>query len=198
MKAYYHARAPEYDDWWLGTGGFAHIERPGWHEEREVLAGVLAALTPAHTLDVACGTGMLTQHLPGEVVGLDQSDAMLEHARQRAPAATFVQGDALDLPFEDDSFDRVFSSFFYCHLEEEDRLRFLFEARRVARELVIVGARRTDGSPAAEWQERRLADGSRWQVFKRLFDPDALVDELGGGRLLHVGRYFVAAQSPRP
>jgi hypothetical protein len=23
MKAYYHARAPEYDDWWLGRGVFA-------------------------------------------------------------------------------------------------------------------------------------------------------------------------------
>jgi ubiquinone/menaquinone biosynthesis C-methylase UbiE len=197
VKAYYHARAPEYDDWWLGTGGFADVERPGWHEEREVLERVLAALSPARTLDLACGTGMLTQHLPGEIVGLDQSDAMLEHARRRVPAATFVTGDALDLLLEDESFDRVFSSFFYCHLEDEDRLRFLFETRRVARELVIVGARRRDGSPSAEWQERRLADGSRWQVFKRLFDPDALARELGGGELLHVGHYFVVVQSPR-
>ena len=197
MKAYYHARAPEYDDWWLGTGAFADIERPGWHEERAELVSVLAALTSARTLDVACGTGMLTAHLPGELVGLDQSDAMLERARRRVSAATFVTGDALDLPFEEDAFERVFSSFFYCHLEEDARLRFLAEARRVAPELVIVGARRRDDSPAAQWQERRLADGSRWQVFKRLFDPDALVAELGGGRLLHVGHYFVVVQSPR-
>lgn len=197
MKAYYHARAPEYDDWWLGTGAFADIERPGWHDEREVLASVLAALAPARTLDVACGTGMLTQHLPGELVGLDQSDAMLERARRRVPAARFVTGDALVLPFAEDSFDRVFSSFFYCHLEEDARLRFLEEARRIAHELVIVGARRDAASPAEQWQERRLADGSRWQVFKRLFDPDALLDELGGGRLLHVGHYFVVVQSPR-
>ena len=197
MKAYYHARAPEYDDWWLGTGGFADIERPGWHEERAVLARVLAALTPARTLDAACGTGMLTQHLPGEIVGVDQSDAMLERARRRVPAARFVTGDVLDLPFEDDSFNRVFSSFFYCHLEEGARLRFLAEARRTASELVVVGARRRDGSPSAEWQERRLADGSRWKVFKRLFDPDALLAELGGGELLHVGHYFVVVQSSR-
>ena len=49
-------------------------------------------LTPARTLDVACGTGFLTQHLPGEVVGLDQSDAMLEIAREQAPNATYVVG----------------------------------------------------------------------------------------------------------
>ena len=197
MKAYYHARAPEYDDWWFGTGHFETVDRPGWHEERAALAAVLRAMPPARTLDVACGTGVLTQHLAGEVVALDQSDAMLERARHRVVAAGFVRGDALDLPFADDQFDRVFASFFYCHLEDDDRRRFLGEARRVARELVIVGPRRRAGRPAAEWQERTLADGSRWKVYKRLFDPDALVEELGGGELLHVGHYFVVARSPR-
>ena len=38
MRAYYDARAGEYDDWWLGTGVFAGRERPGWDEEvREVV-----------------------------------------------------------------------------------------------------------------------------------------------------------------
>ena len=84
-----------------------------------------------------------------------------------------------------------------CHLEEDARLRFLAEAWRIASDLVVVGARRRDGSPSGEWQERRLADGSRWKVFKRLFDPDALLTELGGGELLHVGHYFVVVQSSR-
>jgi SAM-dependent methyltransferase len=197
MKAYYHARAPIYDDWWLGRGAFAEIERPGWHEERETLAQVVAALPPGRTLDVACGTGMLTQHLRGDVVGLDQSDAMLEIARDRLPGATFVVGDALELPFPQDAFDRVFCSYFYCHLVEEERVAFLAESRRVAHELVVVGTHRRDGDAAAVWQERRLPDESRWQVYKRLFDPDELVDELGGGELLHAGRYFVVARSPR-
>ena len=61
------------------------------------------------------------------------------------PGATFVQGDALDLPFEDGAFDRLFTSYFYCHLEEDDRERFLDEARRVARELVVVGSRAQPG-----------------------------------------------------
>ena len=33
MKAYYDTRAPEYDEWYLGTGRFAERERPGWDEE---------------------------------------------------------------------------------------------------------------------------------------------------------------------
>ena len=57
---------------------------------------------------------------------------MLEVAAEQVPDASFVQGDALDLPFDDGAFDRVFTSYFYCHLEEAERERFLAEARRVA------------------------------------------------------------------
>ena len=196
MKTYYHRRAGEYDDWWLGRGRFTGAERPGWDEELEDLRSVLRRLPAARTLDVACGTGFLTQHLPGEVVGLDQSDAMLALAREQARDATFVHGDALDLPFADGSFDRVFASFFYCHLEEAERLRVLHEARRLAPELVLVGTPVRDREPAAKWEERVLSDGSRWRVFKRLFDPDELLAEVGGGELLHLGHYFLVARSP--
>ena len=195
MKAYYDRRAPEYDEWYRGAGRFAERNRPGWEQEVEALAAALAALPPAHTLDVACGTGFLTRHLPGKVVGLDQSDSMLEEARAQAPNATFVQGDALALPFGDGSFDRVFTAHFYGHLEEADRERFLAEARRVAPELVVVDSALHDGVEPVEWQERILNDGSRWQVYKRYFEPDSLADELSGGRTLFAGRWFVVHQA---
>jgi demethylmenaquinone methyltransferase/2-methoxy-6-polyprenyl-1,4-benzoquinol methylase len=191
LKAYYHARAREYDDWWLGRGLYADRDRPGWEEELEELASLLRALPPARTLDVACGTGFLTRHLTGEVVGLDQSAEMLAVAAEQAPTATFVEGDALELPFADGSFERLFTSYFYCHLEEPERTRFLGEARRVARELVVVGSRIQDGDRPERWEERRLKDGSRWQVYKRVFVPNELAKELGG-RILHAGRWFVA------
>jgi ubiquinone/menaquinone biosynthesis C-methylase UbiE len=196
VKAYYHARAPEYDDWWLGRGPFADRDRPGWNEEREQLERVVASLPPAKTLDVACGTGFLTQHLRGDVTGLDQSDAMLSFAREQAPHATFVRGDALDLPFEDGAFDRVFASYFYCHLEEDERVRFLNEARRVAPELVLVASKWKEGEEPARYEERMLQDGSRWEVFKRVFRPAELLDELGGGEILHLGHYFLVVRSP--
>ena len=197
MKAYYHARAGEYDDWWLGVGRFVDRDRPGWDDEVDELARVVSDLPPARTLDVACGTGFLTRHLRGEVVGLDQSEAMLELARSKAPHATFVQGDALDLPFADGEFDRVFTSYFYCHLEEDERLRFLAEARRVAPELVVVATERKFERPPSRYEERVLNDGSRWQVFKRYFLPAELLAELGGGEVLYEGeRYFLVVRSP--
>ena len=64
-------------------------------------AGVVAALPPARTLDVACGTGFLTRYLRGEVTGLDASESMVSIARSRMPEARFVVGDALALPFAD-------------------------------------------------------------------------------------------------
>ena len=195
MKAYYERRAAEYDDWWLGTGRFAGRQRPVWREETEALTRTLEALPPARTLDVACGTGFLTQHLGGEITGLDQSASMLELARAKVPEGRFVQGDALELPFADDSFERVLTSFFYGHLEEDDRDAFLREARRVAGELVVVDSALHDGVEPVEWQERILNDGSRWQVYKRYFEPDSLAEELGGGRTLFAGRWFVAVQA---
>jgi ubiquinone/menaquinone biosynthesis C-methylase UbiE len=195
MKAYYEARAPEYDDWWLGRGRFEARERPGWDEERERLLATVAELPPARTLDVACGTGYLTRHLPGAITGLDQSAAMLEIASARVPDTGFVQSDALRLPFAAGAFERVFTSHFYGHLEESERARFLTEARRVAPELVVVDAALRDNVQPVEWQERVLNDGSRWEVFKRFFEPEELAAELGGGRTIFAGRWFVAVSA---
>jgi ubiquinone/menaquinone biosynthesis C-methylase UbiE len=194
VKAYYDARAPEYDDWWHGTGLFVERDRPGWVAEVERLTELVGALPAVRTLDVACGTGFLTRHLRGEVVGLDQSASMLEEARRQAPRAEFVRGDALELPFPEGSFDRVFTGHFYGHLDPLERARFLVEARRVAPELVVVDSALRDDNVAEEIQTRVLSDGSRWTVLKRCFTPDALLADLGGGETLHAGRWFVAVR----
>ena len=195
MRAYYDRRAPEYDDGWLGTGAFASRDRPGWHEEVEQLVAVFAALEPARALDVACGTGFLTRHLRGDVTGLDQSAAMLEITASRGAGVHTVRGDAVPLPFADSAFDRILTSHFYGHLLPDERAAFLAEARRVARELVVVDSAERDGEPAEQWQERVLNDGSRHRVYKRFFTGDGLTKELGGGTVLHDGRWFVVVSA---
>ncbi len=192
MRDYYEARAPEYDDWWLGTGLFADRERPGWHAETEALIAALAALPPARTLDVACGTAYLGRHLPGDVVGLDASPAMRAIAAARLPRV--VEGDALDPPFPDGAFERVAAGHFYGHLDEDDRARFLARARRLAPELLIVDSARRPVVPAARMDQRVLNDGSRHEVFKRWFEPAELQAELGGGEVVHAGHWFVAVR----
>jgi demethylmenaquinone methyltransferase/2-methoxy-6-polyprenyl-1,4-benzoquinol methylase len=152
MRAYYERRAPEYDDWWRGSGLFARRDRPGWDADVEALCAALAALAPARTLDLACGTGFLTAHLPGEVTGLDHSPAMLAVARARLPATALVAGDALDPPFGAGAFARVHAGHFYGHLDAEQRVRFLAAAERLAGELVVTDSALRPGGQAEAWQ----------------------------------------------
>ncbi len=191
MRGYYDRRAPEYDDWWLDSGSFAGRERSGWSAEVAHLIQVIARLPAVRVLDVACGTGFLTRHLRGDVVGLDQSSEMVRASTARLPAARIIRGDAVPLPFDDGEFDRVFTSHFYGHLLPDERERFVGEARRVGRELVVVDAAKRPDIPEEGWQERRLDDGSRHLVYKRYFTGAALARELGGGSVLFDGRWFV-------
>ena len=191
MRAYYDRRAAEYDDWWLGRGLYAERDRPGWHEEVERVCEVVHGLEPSRVLDVACGTGFLTQHLRGEVVGLDQSPAMVAVAAARLPGARIVQGDAVPLPFADGELDRVLHRPLLRAPPPRRAGAVPRGGRRVAGELVVVDSALRDGVEAEEWQERVLNDGTRHRVYKRYFTGAGLADELGGGDVLHDGRWFV-------
>jgi ubiquinone/menaquinone biosynthesis C-methylase UbiE len=196
MKEYYDTRAPEYDEWYLGVGRFASRGRPGWRDAVEALEQAVAELAPARTLDVACGTGFLTRRLRGPVTGLDQSNRMIEIARERMPSAEFVRADAIPLPFADASFDRLFTGHFYGHLEGTEREAFLAEARRVAAKLIVVDSAVRPDHEREEVQERILNDGSAFEVYKRYFDGDELARELGGGTVLHASEWFVMVAAP--
>lgn len=195
VKAYYDARAPEYDDWFHGRGRYAERARPDWDEELAALVETIESLPPGRTLDVACGTAFLTRHLRGELTCLDQSARMLAIAAERVPHAELVQSDAFPLPFADKAFDRVFTGHFYGHLEEPERAAFLEDARRVADELVVVDSSLAHSPVEVEWQPRVLNDGSEWEVFKRFFRGAGLASELGGGEVLHEGRWFVVVRA---
>jgi demethylmenaquinone methyltransferase/2-methoxy-6-polyprenyl-1,4-benzoquinol methylase len=86
----------------------------------------------------------------------------------------------------------VFTSHFYGHLLPGEREAFVAEARRAGGELVVVDAALRAGADEEEWQERVLDDGSRHQVYKRFFSAPGLARELGGGRVLFDGPWFVA------
>lgn len=66
-------------------------------------------------LDLGCGTGALLPLLGTDgrfAVGLDRSPSMLDAARKRRVRRTaLIRGDALDLPFADQSFGSVVATF---------------------------------------------------------------------------------------
>ncbi len=72
-------------------------------------------------LDAACGTGRQSGFLHDlgcSVVGVDQSEAMLDVARQKLPGARFEVGDLEHLPFNDAAFDLAVVSLALCHLAD--------------------------------------------------------------------------------
>ena len=105
----------------------------------ELLAKRAAAWAPKRILETAAGTGVVTaalaEALPdAEIVATDLNQAMLDVAATRvtAPNVSFRQADALDLPFDDASFDLTVCQFgvmFY-----PDKVQGNAEARRVLRD----------------------------------------------------------------
>jgi ubiquinone/menaquinone biosynthesis C-methylase UbiE len=78
--------------------------------------------------DIACGTGILATRIqaelkPEKVYGVDMSDGMLEQARTRSGAVTWLKGPAERLPFEDGSLDAVVSTSAFHFFDQPAAMR---------------------------------------------------------------------------
>ena len=125
------------------------FEHAGWQQAAETYAGAFATATRQFIpdilaaadvtrgqaiLDVACGLGFLTQAADdagARATGLDFSGAMLSVAVRLHPTLRFDRGDAEALPYEDQSFDAVVSSFGIHHAPNP--INALKEAHRILR-----------------------------------------------------------------
>lgn len=119
----------------------AHAESNPWTALYEA-PGLRALLPPPggrRVLDAGCGGGRTSAWLVeqgAEVVGIDVSRELLRLARERLPAATFLEADLAEpLPFEDGAFDLVVASLVMHYLR--DWTPTLRELRRVARMMVL-------------------------------------------------------------
>jgi SAM-dependent methyltransferase len=135
-------------------------------------------LTGKRVLEVSCGAGGGASYImrnlgPAAYTGLDLNPASVDkcRARHNLSGLDFVQGDAEDLPFPDQSFDAVINveaSHQYPHFR-----RFLAEVARVLRPggyFLYTDSRRAP--VVAEW-EAALADAPLRQVSERDIDGEA-------------------------
>jgi demethylmenaquinone methyltransferase/2-methoxy-6-polyprenyl-1,4-benzoquinol methylase len=113
----------------------------GW---RKQTAQEVVAENPSRILDLCCGTADLTMHIAtfaskdSEIFGLDFSHTMLERAKEKVAVfgkgrVKLVQGDAGNMPFEDNYFDAIGISFGFRNLtfENPDALLHISEVLRV-------------------------------------------------------------------
>jgi SAM-dependent methyltransferase len=137
MIAYYEARAPEYDDWYLRRGRYARgpIHDAAWNAELDSAGRWLDALPiRGEIVELAAGTGWWSPLLAskGELSLYDGAAAPLEYARERLVAhglrAHLHVRDAWAEP--DRAVDAVFAGFWLSHVPRERLDAFLGLVRR--------------------------------------------------------------------
>jgi len=152
----------------------------GLHHRWRARAADMAALAPGDSaLDVATGTGDLAVELArrvgpeGLVTGSDFSERMLELAREKAPGLRFEHGNALALPYEDDTFDAATVGFGARNFS--DLPQGLREMTRVVRPggRVVVLEITTPEKPPLSWFFRAWFDRVVPLMGRFAGDPDA-------------------------
>lgn len=202
QKAYYAARAPEYDEWWLRSG--RHDRGPEFRrrwiaETNEVRAALAAFGAYGRILEIACGTGWWTQQLAEgakEVTALDSSSEMLERCRARVETAglgaervRYVLGDLWEWA-PGRRYDEVFFGFWLSHVPEErfDAFWALVDAALApGGRVFFVDSASDEGSSGAsgegetaETEQRELSGGRHFEIVKRYYEPRQLRERLAG------------------
>jgi ubiquinone/menaquinone biosynthesis C-methylase UbiE len=193
MKAYYRARAAEYDGWWFRQGRFdrgaAANER--WFAEAEELYAALDALDiSGDVLELAPGTGIWTQRLLAHattITAVDAAPEMVEINRAKVDSerVTYVLADLFTWQ-PDREYDAVVFCFWISHVPLERLDGFLQTVARALRpggKFFFVDGRREPLTTAADHvlpeagvqtMTRKLNDGRAFEIVKNYFEPTEL------------------------
>jgi 2-polyprenyl-3-methyl-5-hydroxy-6-metoxy-1,4-benzoquinol methylase len=221
QRAYYRARASEYDEWWERTGRFDRgpDANARWFEEAEALRRGLERFDArGDVLELACGTGIWTErlaHTARRLLAVDASAEMLEINRARVGAVNveYTQADLFEWTPPAGSFDVCFFGFWLSHVPERRFAGFWKTVRSALRpgaRVFFLDSARTVRSTAAdhvlpeadeETMTRKLNDGRSFRIVKRFYAPQDLRDrltELGWSSQVHsTGEFFIFG-SARP
>ncbi|MDO8485141.1 MAG: class I SAM-dependent methyltransferase [Candidatus Limnocylindrales bacterium] len=213
MLAYYEARAPEYDDWYLRRGRYARgpIHDAAWDAELDAAGRWLDDLPiRGEIVELAAGTGWWSPLLAskGELSLYDAASAPLERARGRLVAhglrAHLHVRDAWAEP--DRQVDAVFTGFWLSHVPRDRLDAFLGVVRRWLKpggtfafidSLFDPQSSAADHpTPADDASVRRLDDGREFTIVKVYHEPRDLDAALSGTgfrdpSVTTTGRFFL-------
>ena len=194
MKAYYEARADEYDEWFYRNGRFdrgpEHTAR--WRSEvAEVERALSREDLSGDLIELACGTGIWTKRLAARgrsLTAVDASAEMLAVNRAKLDdlCVRYLHADLFEWQPER-RYDVVFMGFWLSHVPAARLVSFL---SRVAAGLerrsgvaFFVDSRRDTTSTAVDHVlpddpnalvKRRLNDGREFDIVKVFYDPEVL------------------------
>jgi SAM-dependent methyltransferase len=213
MLAYYEARAPEYDDWYMRRGRYERgpVHDAAWNAELDIAGRWLDALPiSGEIVELAAGTGWWSPLLAskGELSLYDAAAAPLERARERLVAhrlrAHLHVRDAWADP--DRAVDAVFTGFWLSHIPRARLDAFLALVRgwlKPGGTFAFIDSLADPQSSAVDHPTatgdasvRRLADGREFTIVKVYYAPDELEEALVRAgfedpRVTTTGRFFL-------
>jgi 2-polyprenyl-3-methyl-5-hydroxy-6-metoxy-1,4-benzoquinol methylase len=210
---YYRERASEYDEWFFRQGRYDRGEnhRQQWFSEVTQVEAALRAATPAgDILELACGTGLWTQHLAPfatHITAVDVSPEAIALNQRRVASASveYIVADLFNWN-SDRQFDLIFFGFWLSHVPIEQFVPFWQMVRGALKpngRVFFVDSRLTQESTARNhaalnqegYSERKLNDGRAYRVVKIFHEPTQLQASLRGlgwmGHVYQTDRYFL-------
>lgn len=135
-----------------------------------------------------------------QVIGLDRHPVTAEIARQQVanhPTINIVRGDALQLPFEPETFDYVLTNMFLHHLDDDGIVQAIREMNRVAKRGIIVADLLRDRraylwiSLFTAFSSPMLKHDARVSVAQALTEPEVLtIRDRAGASYAKFNRHF--------
>lgn len=221
--AYYRARAGEYDEWFYREGRYdrGSVHSRAWFDEVRIVCEELGRFgVRGDVLELACGTGIWTGLLAARADSVTAVDASPEvmrinsaklseqsrHGLDVVSKVRFIEADLFEWT-PDHMYDIVFFGFWLSHVPHE-RLDGFWQLVKAALgpggRFFFVDSLPDPTSTAhdhdqpdseATRQQRRLNDGSSFEIIKVYYSPEALQNQLRqrgfAATVRGSGRYFV-------
>ncbi len=202
MKAYYRARATEYDEWFLRQGRYdrgPEMNALWFRELNDVQLALRALKIEGDVLELAPGTGIWTEHFlqtATSITAVDASPEMItmNQARVADPRVSYVQADLFSWQ-PTRTYDAVCFCFWISHIPTERLASFIdtvASALRPGGKIFFVDGRRESGGTAVDQelpgeQEqvmiRKLNNGQQFHIVKNFYDPAFLTKQFAASGL---------------
>ncbi|MGL5076199.1 MAG: class I SAM-dependent methyltransferase [Waterburya sp.] len=193
---YYRDRASEYDQWFFRQGRYDRGEnhRQQWFLEVSQVEAALRNTIPAgDILELACGTGLWTQHLATlatHLTAVDASPEVIALNQQRVTSASveYIVADLFNWT-PNRQFDFIFFGFWLSHVPREKFVPFWQMVKKALKpdgRVFFVDSLFTQESTARNhaalnqqgYSERKLNDGRTYHVVKIFYEPAKLQESL--------------------